>query len=75
MLPKNINLDYTIGPNLNGHNSLNINTNHTNVMFKLKPRMSTFHYNKPHSKLICDSKVMIKIVRKMSFFSIIFKVI
>ena len=52
--------DYSDGPNSNGHNSLNLSPNQAKFVFKLKPRMSTFQFNKPHSKIICGSKVMVK---------------
>ena len=36
-------------------------------MFILKPRMSTFQWNKPHSKILCGSKGMVKTVSKCHF--------
>ena len=69
--PKNPNFDYTIGPTLNSHNSLILNPNYTKFMFKLKSMMSNFQWNKFHSKNICGSKDMVKIV-SIGHFSALF---
>ena len=44
-------------------------------VFNLKLEMSTFQWNKPYSKFLCESNVMIKNSEQRLFFSIIFKVI
>ena len=67
MCAQNLKFHCTIGLMSNDHNSLNLNANYVKIMFKFKSRMSTFQWNKPHSKIICHSKAMIKIVRKWHF--------
>ena len=65
--PKNPNFDYYVGPTSNGHNSLNINPNHKKLIFKLNPKISNFKWNKLHSSILCESKVMAKKVGKDNF--------
>ena len=67
MLPINPNFDYTFGPTSNSHYSLNIIPNHAKVMLKLKTRISNFQTNKPHLKILCVSKVIVKKVNKGQF--------
>ena len=43
-------------------------------MFKLNPKMYTFKFNKPHSKIICGSKVRVKTMRKCHFFRFRFQI-
>ena len=42
MLLKNSNFNYSVGPNSNSHNLLNISPNQEKIVFKLKTRMSSF---------------------------------
>ena len=67
MLSKNPNFNYIVGPNSKSHSSLNINPNYVKLMSKLRTRISIFQWNKLHSKIIRDAKVMIKIVSKCHF--------
>ena len=64
---KTNNFDCIVSPNSNSYNSLNINPNNAKFMFKLKPKISNFQWNKSHSQIICESKVMIKTVSKGHF--------
>ena len=43
-------------------------------MFKLNPKMSTFKFNKPYSKIICGSKVIVKTMSKSHFFGFRFQI-
>ena len=64
ILPKNPKFDYAVGQTSNGYNSLNINPNHANFVFKVKLKMSTFQWNKLHPNIIYGSKVMFKTLSK-----------
>ena len=67
ILPKNPKFDSAVGQNSNGYNSLNINPNHANFVFKVKLKKSTFEWNKLHPNIIYGSKVMVKTLSKCHF--------
>ena len=59
-LSKNHNFDCIVSPNSKSYNSLNINPNNAKFMFKLKPKISNFQWNKAHYKLFVNQKLWSK---------------
>ena len=66
-IPRNLNSDSSNGTNSKGHNSINLSSKYQKFMLKLKPKMSTFQWNKPYAKILCGEKVMVKIISKGHF--------